>query len=364
MSQPPSILVVDDEPTGFTVIQALLKPEGYLLHHVHSGQEALAYVHDQPPDMVLLDVMMPAMDGIECCRQLKANPAWQAIPVIMVTALNSQEDLAQCFEAGADDFIAKPVNRLELRARVKSLLRIKQQHDALIDTMQLREDMSAMIVHDLRNPITSILLGTQFVLLKDNLKPDDKERLQTVHSSCQWLNSMVNELVLMAKLEAGKLTLKRSPIDLQALALAVVTEFEEIAAAKQIHIKTALPPPGREINADKNLLHRLLDNLLSNAIKFSPKDSTIALTIHCHPGNPDSSVCGQTVIQVTDEGPGIEPHLRQTIFEKYQTGQSIKATAQTGLGLTFCKLVADAHGGQIYVKDHPPRGSVFTVEIS
>jgi signal transduction histidine kinase len=364
MSQPPSILVVDDEPTGFTVIQALLKPEGYHLHHVPSGQDALDYVHNQPPDMVLLDVMMPGMDGIECCRQLKTNPAWEAIPVIMVTALNSQDDLARCFEAGADDFIAKPVNRLELRARVKSLLRIKQQHDALKATMQLREDMSAMIVHDLRNPITSILLGTQFVLLKDNLNADDKERLQNVHTSCQRLNSMVNELMLMAKLEAGQLTLKRSPIDLRALATDVVTEFEEIAAAKQIHIETSLPSPGGEINADKNLLHRLLDNLLSNAIKFSPQDSTISLTIHCIPGASDSALCGQTIIQVADEGPGIEPHLRQTIFEKYQTGKSIKSVAQTGLGLTFCKLVADAHGGQIYVKDHSPRGSVFTVEIS
>ena len=155
MGQPASILVVDDQPTGFTVIQALLKPEGYDLHYVDSGQAALDYVHHQLPDMILLDVMMPGMDGIDCCRQLKLNPDWASIPVIMVTALNSQEDLARCFEAGADDFISKPVNRLELRARVKSLLRIKHQHDALKATMQLREDLSAMIVHDLRNPITT-----------------------------------------------------------------------------------------------------------------------------------------------------------------------------------------------------------------
>jgi signal transduction histidine kinase len=363
MSQPPSILVVDDDPTGVTVIQALLKPEGYRLYSVANGQAALDYVEHQPPDMVLLDVMMPDMDGIECCQRLKSNPAWASIPVIMVTALNSQEDLARCFEAGADDFIAKPVNRLELRARVKSLLRIKQQHDALMATMQLREDLSAMIVHDLRNPITSILLGTQFVLLKDNLAADDKDRLQLVHGSCQRLNSMVNELVLLAKLQAGQLTLNCTPVDLHALGNQVLTEFQEIASAQGIHLDATLPPPGYTINADKNLLRRLLDNLFSNAVKFSPANSSISLNIHQCVPSADADTTSQTIIQVADQGPGIAPSLRQALFEKYQTGQPIKDVAQTGLGLTFCKLVADAHGGCIYVKDNSPQGAVFTVEL-
>jgi two-component system sensor histidine kinase/response regulator len=360
MNQPSSILVVDDEPTGFTVIQALLQPEGYSISYANSGQAALDQLNTLHPDIVLLDVMMPDMDGIECCQKLKANPAWSAIPVIMVTALNSREDLARCFEAGADDFISKPVNRLELRARVRSMLRIKHQHDALKTTMQLREDMSAMIVHDLRNPITSILLGTQFLLLKDQLAPDDKQRMQLIHAASQRLNSMVNELVLMAKLEAGQLTLSCTAIDLHDLGTRIITDFQEIAAAKQMQLVATLPPQGDPIMGDKNLIHRLLENLLSNAIKFSPEGSMVTLSIF----RPDPANSSRLItIQVADEGPGIAPELQQDIFAKYQTGQRIKNVDQTGLGLTFCKLVTEAHGGQIYYENNHPKGAIFTVEI-
>ncbi|MBK4732587.1 response regulator [Oxynema sp. CENA135] len=133
-----SILLVDDEASIFEVIEGLLYREGYQLSYLSSGREALDRIDEIEPDVILLDLMMPEMDGIETCQQIKANQRWCHIPIIMVTALSSKEDLARCLEAGADDFLAKPVNSLELRARVRSMLRIKLQYDALAATQRLR----------------------------------------------------------------------------------------------------------------------------------------------------------------------------------------------------------------------------------
>lgn len=368
MSRESSVLVVDDERTGFTVIQSLLKPEGYSFSYAASGQAALDHVYANAPDLILLDVMMPELDGIEVCHRIKSDPDLAHIPIIIITALSSNEDLARCFEAGADDFISKPVNRLELRARVRSLLRIKHQHDMLKATLQMREDMSAMMVHDLRNPVTSILLGTQFVLMKNTLQQDEREKIKLVHASCQRLNSMINELLIMAKLEAGKLSINHTEVDLNALTTTVLSGFQAIAQAKHLQIETQIPEPGEWIIADVNLLHRLLDNLLSNAVKFSPKGGKIVLRVYRSNSTQNSQNKAlaentSTILQVADEGPGIKEDMRQKIFDKYEMGERMTDIAQTGLGLTFCKMVVDAHGGQIYVEDNTPNGSIFTVEI-
>jgi two-component system, sensor histidine kinase and response regulator len=364
MSRKSSVLVVDDEPNGFTVIRALLKPEGYDLFYVESGREALNQLEAIEPDVILLDVMMPDLDGIATCHEIKSNPDWAHIPIIMVTALNSKQDMARCLETGADDFISKPVSGVELRARVRSMLRIKQQHDALRATLQLREEMSSMMVHDLRTPVATILLGSQMILTQNELESKVQQRLQMVHQAGQKLSSMINELLIMAKLEAGKLLLNQTETDLNALATTVISGFQEIAHSKHIHLETQLPEAGHWIMADVNLLYRLMDNLLSNAFKFSPSGSKITLRVeHMMCPDIDTQVRLQARIQVADEGPGIKEELRQQIFNKYEIGETASDVTQIGLGLTFCKMVVEAHGGRIYVEENSPQGSIFTVEI-
>jgi len=364
MSRKPLVFVVDDEPNGFTVIKALLTPEGYDLSYLPSGEETLEKLHLTEPDVILLDVMMPDKDGIETCQEIKANSNWVNIPIIMVTALSSKEDLARCLAAGADDFISKPVNGMELRARVRSMLRIKQQYDALKATMQMREDMANMMVHDLRSPVTTIILGSQMVLMQNLLPPKEQERLQLVYNSGQQLSSMINELLILAKLEAGKLLLNQTDVDLNALATTVITEAKELASSRRLKLETQLPGPGQWISADVNLLHRLMDNLVSNAIKFSPPGSTVTLKVdYLAQASVDGQVRMQAKIQIADQGPGIKQDLRQQIFNKYEIGETMNQASQFGLGLTFCKLVTEAHGGRIYVEDNLPHGAIFTVEI-
>ena len=359
----PIVLVIDDEANGFAVIEGLLYREDYDLIYVESGKEAFKRLEVITPDVILLDVMMPEMDGIEVCGHIKANPSWQHIPIIMVTALNTKEDLARSLEAGADDFITKPINGAELRARVRAMLRIKQQYDALKATLRLREDMSNMVVHDLRNPIATILLSTQMLLL-DNFNGKALERVQMIETAARTLNSLINDLLLMAKMAAGKLLLNPTEVSLKALATVVLADFQEIARSKKIRLDYQAPETERWIAADANLLHRLMDNLLSNAIKFSPSESQITLRIE-YP--PESISADQSPvrarIQVVDPGVGVKEELQQQIFRKYETGEAINGVTQIGLGLTFCKIVAEAHGGCIFVERNLPKGSIFTVEI-
>jgi two-component system sensor histidine kinase/response regulator len=352
----PKILIIDDEPDNFDVIDALLDREGYALSYVANGQQALELLAYFQPDIILLDVMMPQMNGIQFCEKFKSNPQWTHIPVIMITALTDKEDLSQCMSVGADDFISKPVNGMELRSRVKSMLRIKQQYDSLQATLHLREDLSNMIVHDLRNPLTSIILAAEMLRVA-NLSPERQfQKSNQIIAAGQQLKTMIDGLLMMAKLDSGKLILKRTDVDLYELCSSAIVDIEPTVIHKNIVIINDLPEPGGKISLDVNLFRRVIDNLLSNAIKFSYPYSQIIL--HAEYPAP-----GRAKIQIFDSGPGVKEELRQVIFEKYEIGTFNQAASQIGLGLAFCKMTVEAHGGKIKVESNYPKGSIFTIEI-
>lgn len=355
MQTQPSILIVDDEPDNFDVIETFLGDEGYQLNYAPNGQKALDQLESFQPDVILLDVMMPGMDGIEVCRTIKNNACWQMIPIVMVTALNAKEDLARCLAAGASDFVSKPVNSTELRARVRSMLHIKQQYDDLQALLKLREDMVNMIVHDLRNPLASILLSTDILLRFPELAPTKQQyKVEQIAIAGQQLQSLVDSLLLMAKLESGKMMLDLAEIDLSAACLSALSDFAAIAAQKEVKLVSQLPERGGCVNADPAIFRRVLDNLIANAIKFSPsKREVVLLASYLETGG--------VKIQVIDSGPGVREELRQSIFEKYEIGTFMKGVAQIGLGLAFCKMAIEAHDGTISVEDNQPKGSIFTI---
>jgi DNA-binding response OmpR family regulator len=358
MDRKQSVWVVDDEPNGFEVIELLLRREGYHLTYFDSGLEALSRLESSLPDVILLDVMMPELDGIETCRRIKANPNWHPIPVIMVTALDSKEDLARSLESGADDFLTKPVNGLELRARVRSMLRIKQQYDALQATMNLRRDLSKLVVEDLRQPMSTVLLGSH-LLLQSNLEPKDRERTEMVYAAGLEIDAVINGLVRLAKMESGRLILNRVEVDLCELAEVVIANFQPIAHSKQINLIATLPEQRRWVAIDANLFHRLLDNLIANAIQSSPPGSTITLQVEL----PDlAESIKHAIVRVIDAG-ATNKDLQQSILSQYEPGTLISGTSQIGLSLAFCKMVAEAHGGNIEIEPNQPCGSVVTIEI-
>jgi two-component system, sensor histidine kinase and response regulator len=209
MNTPPSILVIDDEPNNFDVIQTLLNNEDYIFHYASSGQRALDRVDRLQPDLILLDVMMPDLDGIEVCHRIKALPRWQSVPVVMVTALTDKTALEKCLSTGAEDFINKPVNRLELLVRVALMLRIKRQHDSLEVAReklelaaQAQSDFFAMMSHEIIAPINSVLGVTQ-LLANTELTPAQHGYIQTVRVNSERLLTVATNILNVAKMDPG-----------------------------------------------------------------------------------------------------------------------------------------------------------------
>ncbi|MFM7405965.1 MAG: response regulator [Cuspidothrix sp.] len=356
MKQLYSVLVVDDEPDNFDVIEALLINEAYELNYTSSGIKALERMNIIQPDLILLDVMMPELSGVEVCKRIKSHSQWRHIPIIMVTALNSKEDLAICLGSGADDFISKPVNKTELQARIRSMLRLKQQYDSLQELTKLREDMVNMIVHDLRNPLANILLCAEILQMPNVPQTAHKPKLQQIVSGVQQLQSMIDTLLWIAKLESGQMTLNKQKVDLYDVCISVLKDFQLLTTQKNIQLIGDLAEPGNLINLDLAVFRRVLDNLISNALKFSPSDSEVILRLYY----PNSE---HVLIQVSDTGIGVPTELKQSIFDKFAIGKSVKGVSQFGLGLAFCKMVINAHCGSISIEDNQPQGSIFNVNL-
>lgn len=365
---PPQVLIVDDEPSARATLEALLYPEGYNLAFAANGQTALSLVAELEPDVILLDVMMPDTDGFTICQHLKAEKRWQHIPVIIVTALDSKEDLARGLEAGADEFLSKPVNGLELRARVRSMLRIKRQYDSLEATMHMREDLASMIAHDMRNLLSPIIGFSQILAIMTNLTETERvEFAETVYSQANRLSSFIDDILLLAKMEQNHLILNCIPVNMNSLIYEVENTHRFVAQSKDISLVVDLPAESQSVTLDRNLFQRLLDNLISNALKFAPARSTVTLKLEYPSITKTSHTLEKTTlvrIKIADEGPGISIENRERIFDKFETIALKKSgVPQVGLGLAFCKMVTEAHGGCIFVEANQPVGSIFIVEL-
>lgn len=349
-----SILIVDDEISNFDVIEALLEGEDYELSYAQNATRALRWLEKNSVDVILLDVMMPEINGITLCSYLKQNPEYQYIPIIMVTALTEKKDLARCLEAGADDFISKPLNWIELRSRLHSMLRIKQQYDHLQLLLKRREEMAEIIVHDLQNPVTSVVLSCE-ILKSTPLDHRQTQKIEQISVAGKRLEEQIQTLLTMAKLETGRLVLNPVSMNLKPLLENLVKEFSAIASAKNITIKSDLNLENDCAAVDSHLFSRIVNNLLSNALKYSPRRKEIGIKLS---GTPE-----QIILKITDQGKGVSDELKERIFQKYETGSDYQNVNQTGLGLAFCQMAVLAHKGTIYVEDNQPQGSVFTVEI-
>lgn len=353
-----TILVVDDTPDNLTFISGLLR-DHYRVKVATSGEKAILIAQAEPhPDLILLDILMPGLDGYEVCQQLKTDSKTKHIPIIFLTVKSDIEDERRGLELGAADYITKPVSPPILMARVQTQLNLKASYDSLQDLLRSREDMVNMIIHDLRNPITNILMLSEIFLENTDL-PSQKLRkhLDIIWRSGQKLRTLVDDLLIKAKLESGHFSLDYQQADLGDLCRAAISEVQEIAGQKKLILNLDLPEQKSSlVHVDPVLIRRAVENLLSNAIKYSPSHSTIQLRL-THP-SPE-----QAVIQVIDEGPGVDAELRQHIFNKYEIGTLMRGVSQIGLGLAFCKLVVEAHGGTITVEDNQPRGAIFTITI-
>ncbi len=358
------ILIVDDDPYSRLVLEGIVQSEGHEPLFAEDGPEALEKIAEFPPDCVLLDVMMPGMDGFEVCRLLKESEETRALPVILVTALNSLANLEKGFRAGADDFIEKPVRQQELSSRLRSMLRIKGQYDEikeknlkLAEAEKLREDISRMIVHDTHQPVGNIIALCDLLLMSGPDSGKIAKDIEKIRGQAERASSFLNELIVMAKQEEGRLTLRRSPVDLLDLLRESIAAIDPIAGAREISITLVSSLEAVERNVDADLFGRVIANLLSNAVKFSPRK--VGIEVRC-----ERNADGAVAIEVADEAEQVPREARERIFDKYEVVKLKKCgVTQHGLGLAFCKMVMDAHGGTIKCLPNMERGNIFRIEL-
>lgn len=355
----PTVLVVDDIPENVELLEAYLVPEKYNVVTAYNGIEALEKVKETPPDIVLLDIMMPQMDGFEVCYALKNDAKTQFVPVVMVTALKERDDKIKGIEAGADDFLTKPIDKVELLTRIRSLIRVKNLHDdlersyvALQDLQNTKERLTQMIIHDLKNPLTGVKANIEIVGMED--LGETRECLDAAQRSCDILFNMIQDLLDISKMEEGKLTLTLETLPLEEIVRPAVREVEVPANAEDKTVEIDLPADIPRFQADRNLIYRTLSNLLVNAIKHTGRGG--AITVRAREENE------RLRIEVIDTGHGIPEDYKEKIFEKFAQIESRQRTG-TGLGLTFCKMAVESHGGHIWVESEEGKGSTFIFTI-
>jgi two-component system sensor histidine kinase/response regulator len=367
----PLILVADDVAANVELLFDQLHVLGFRAVAAGDGPSALAACAEYRPDLCILDVSMPAGDlgvddrstGFEVCRRIKRDPRTKSIPVIFVTALNDTTDRVKAIEAGGDDFLTKPHNRLVLGARVRSLLKLKATTDSLEDTLRklrevekMRDDLMKMIVHDLKTPLTSVLATTEMMMDEDfgPLNEQQKKMLRDAEGKAEDLLCLIGDLLEVSRLEEATLTLDLKPIAPAVLLNEIVHEssirFQQEGAAATIDVSDDAPV----FEADKALLKRVLGNLVQNALTHSAN----AVKIQLNARRDGDGI----LFTVADNGPGIAPEYHEVIFRKFERAKTLNMprSRSSGLGLAFCKLVVDAHGGRIWVQSAGEgKGSAF-----
>lgn len=348
------ILVVDDSPDNLFLVQSILAEEGYESILVENGREAIAYIEKSPPHLVLLDVMMPGMDGLEVTRTIRKNSALPYIPILLITAYDGAS-VVKGLDSGADDFIRKPVEVDELLARVRSLLRLKHSVDERDEIARQREDFVSRLTHDLRTPL--IAADRMLELLErgalGELSDAMSEVLSVMARSNRNLLAMVNTLLEVYRYEAGRKTLIFSPLNLEESIAEVVEELKPLAVEKGLSISFR-ESDCREaiVMGDRIELRRVFTNLIGNAIKFTDK-GTIEVKLERQ--------LERVEIEVFDTGQGISPQDIDYLFQPFCQGKHKRSGS--GLGLHLSLRIIEAHQGTIAVKSTLGEGSTFTVDL-
>ena len=347
------ILAVDDMEDNLIIIQNLLESEGYKVDSVSNGKTALKTVLTSPPDLILLDVMMPGMDGYEVTRKIRANLDLNYIPILLITA-SLKSSVVEGLDAGADDFIRKPVDTDELLARVRSLLRLKQSFDEQRKMTQQREDFVSRLTHDLRTPLVAadrmLALFQQEVFGKLPLQM--QEPISSMISSNKNLMEMVNTLLEVYRFEAGKKTVNLQQCDLKEIAKEIISELTPLAIEKNLTLQLDTDDQPSLIIGDRLDLRRVLNNLIGNAIKFTDVGS-VKVKI--------SSQENKIIVAVTDTGYGISTEDQATIFDRFRQGKTNRSGS--GLGLYLSKIILEAHNGEIQFNSQLGVGSTFIIKL-
>ncbi|WP_298549497.1 hybrid sensor histidine kinase/response regulator [uncultured Parabacteroides sp.] len=354
-----TVLVVDDVPTNVMLVQAILKKEGYTLLTTDGGAKALRIAQERHPNLILLDIMMPEMDGYEVLQHLKSNPETNNIPVIIMSALSDMQSIVKGYQLGATEYVTKPFQREELVKRVAhryelfSIKRIKQE---LENTIESRDTLYSVIAHDLRSPLGSLKMMNNAILMmvdKNQVSDEVYEMLQMMNKTSEEIFQLLDNLLKWAKNRLNKQNIYRQQVDINSIVNSTAEIFIPMATQKGISI--ALEGLDKELmgSIDIDMVKTIVRNLVSNAVKFSYEKGVITVST-----KTDGDF---VIVSVKDSGKGIKKEdqgklLKQnTHFTSYGTNNE----KGSGLGLMLCKDFVEQLGGKLWFDSEEGKGTTF-----
>jgi signal transduction histidine kinase len=370
ISRETTILMVDDVLSNLAALSDMLTTFGYNVQQARDGRSALESVKQDPPDLILLDIHMPDMDGYEVCKRLKTDERTRDIPVIFLSALSETENIVRGFEIGGVDYITKPFQFREVVVRVQNQMMLvyqRRQIEALraqdrqnFESLnRMKDQFIRMATHDLRNPL-NVMLGYTHVLGRLEVAERDqallKQSVENIRDSVAKMRTLVTDMLDLAQLETGsRLTLTK--VALAELLQRCLDSFHVLANQQKIELVYEAPPDDAYVMMDESYITRVIDNLVSNAIKYSPDGGEVAVRAWVRDDN--------AVIEVSDTGLGIHADDLPYVFDafyrvQHQESENVEGS---GLGLSIVKTIVEQHGGQITVQSELGQGSTFRVVL-
>jgi len=362
-----TIMVLDDTTANLKLLEGMLQGRGYRVVQFPRGSLALRAAAQNPPDLILLDIMMPEMDGFEVCRRLKADESLKDIPVLFISALDGTDSKIKAFSAGGLDYVTKPFQEEEVLARVKTHLELRRQalrieaqkrqlqedHDRLRKLEELRDNMTHMIVHDLRSPLSGLLIYAEMLVeeLKRLGHDEQAAYAENILTAGGRMRDMVTTLLDISRMESNEMPLATVACDLREVVANAMTSLGALVKESAVQFKP--PESGTIATCDPEVSQRVVANLVANAVKFTGTGGEVRCDLSRVPEGIRFSVC--------DTGPGIPPEYQERIFDKFfqVSAQDAGKKHASGLGLTFCKLAVEAQGGRIGVNSEVGKGSTF-----
>lgn len=352
------ILHIDDDEANRYAVKRILEKSGFDVSEAESGFEGLLKLREEKFDIIILDIKLPDIDGYEVCRRIKADSETRSIPVLQTSAsFVSSEHKVEGLESGADGYLAQPIEAAVLVATVRSLLRIRQAEHSALQAQRARDQLLAIVSHDLRNPLSSIMMMS--TLLQKQImgkKLTDEEILQKIvkiQSSGIRMNRLIQDLLDVSSMDEGKFSVTKNPFSMNELIREVVTSFEENSAEANIEIKMNLPDQSIQVEGDKDRLFQVFSNLISNSLKFTKPQGKVLISL--------TETENFAMIVVADSGKGISKSYLEEIFNRYwQSPDQDIGKMGFGLGLSIVKGIVEAHGGSVRAESQEGVGtSIF-----
>ncbi len=358
---PPRVLVVDDEPHNRMLLNRILTPRCQIFEAA-DGPQTLKMVEAEPVDLVLLDIMMPGMNGLEVLEAIRGMPATADLPVILISALADNEDIVRGLQKGANDYVAKPFDvdvvsaRVDTHIQLKRMMDIQKQALAELQTAQQMKDRLFRIAsHDLKSPLSNVRMAELLLREFVNDDPTAIDILDTLRTTVGNMNAVIEDFLGVARIQSAGIDVHLEPVTVQEAVMQVVASYTMAAENKNIALQVR-DLPGM-MRADPARLAQVLSNLLSNALKYSPQQTTVTLW---------SEASGDAVrISVADQGPGIPENERQRLFTEFGRLSNLPTGSETstGLGLWIVKHLVNLQNGTVGVDNPTEGGSVFWVEF-